>query len=247
MIKIINNNRLLNKNGFTLIELSIVLIIISLIVGGVIGGKSLIHQAELKKIISDYNNYSVALNNFKDQYVYPPGDLINASDYWPSCTDDGINTCNGNGNNIINGFHESIRAWQHLSLAALVNGTYSGIVEIIMPGNAIPNTSVKGNVFTMNAHDTSTGLLGTFGAGPIYRGFFIGTWGAASFTNANLSAKDVKNIDVKLDDGLPAATGLVGGFASFLDAGVTCEAGGTYAVGDPDAKCVLVFRREELY
>jgi len=52
---IINSMRKYNKNkGFTLIELSIVLIVIGLIVSTITAGGSMIHSAELKSLISDY-------------------------------------------------------------------------------------------------------------------------------------------------------------------------------------------------
>jgi len=231
------------EKGFTLIELSIVLIIISLIVGGVVGGKSLIHSAEIKSVISDYNSYRTSLNSFLLKYDYPPGDLPNASEYWTSCTDDGANTCNGNGDNKIRGYNEGIRAWQHLSFAKLINGTYSGITQANMPENTLPTTALNNSIYSINAFDTLAGLLGAFGVGPTYYGFFVGKWNSTSyFVNANISARDVKNIDIKIDDGLPGTNGNVGGFVSWMDAGISCINGTQYDVGNPDAKCVLVFK-----
>ena len=52
------------RRGFTLIELSIVIVIIGLIVAGVVGGQSVIKQAKLKTIIQDVNKYTVANHMF---------------------------------------------------------------------------------------------------------------------------------------------------------------------------------------
>ncbi len=41
------------KMGFTLIELSIVIVIIGLIVAGIIGGQSLVRQAKVRPIITN--------------------------------------------------------------------------------------------------------------------------------------------------------------------------------------------------
>ena len=41
------------KKGFTLIELSIVLVIISIVIGAIIGSRDLIESAKLNGIISD--------------------------------------------------------------------------------------------------------------------------------------------------------------------------------------------------
>jgi len=68
----------MNKNGFTLIELSIVLIIISLIVGGIVGGRSLIHSAKMNQFAGDLSSIRAATYLFVDQYDSLPGDMPDA-------------------------------------------------------------------------------------------------------------------------------------------------------------------------
>ena len=58
-------NKLKASSGFTLIELSIVIVIIGLIVAGVVGGQVLVKQAKLKGVVSDVEKYRTALNAFK--------------------------------------------------------------------------------------------------------------------------------------------------------------------------------------
>ena len=48
-----NNN---NNKAFSLIELSIVLMISGLLVGGITGGKSLIESAKIRNVINEFNN-----------------------------------------------------------------------------------------------------------------------------------------------------------------------------------------------
>jgi len=69
--------RKLNKSshGFTLIELSIVLVIIGLIVGGVLVGQSLIGAAGVRATISQIEKYNTAANTFRDKYGALPGDI----------------------------------------------------------------------------------------------------------------------------------------------------------------------------
>jgi prepilin-type N-terminal cleavage/methylation domain-containing protein len=62
-------------HGFTLIELSIVLVIIGLIVGGVTAGKDLIAAAKLRAQITQIDGYRVAVMAFKGKYGGYPGDL----------------------------------------------------------------------------------------------------------------------------------------------------------------------------
>lgn len=77
------NRRMSKKSGFTLIELSIVLIIIGLLVAGVTGGASLIRSAQLRSVMSEARGYNVAVNAFVVQYDELPGDYttsLNGSD-----------------------------------------------------------------------------------------------------------------------------------------------------------------------
>ena len=63
------------KVGFTLIELSIVLVIIGLIIGGVLVGRDLISAAGVRAQISQIEKYQSAVNTFRGKYGYLPGDI----------------------------------------------------------------------------------------------------------------------------------------------------------------------------
>lgn len=141
------------RRGFTLVELSIVLVIIGLLVGGVLVGQALIRAAELRAVTSEYDKYSTALATFYGKYNGLPGDLKNAVRFWGAAaggTAEGIDgtclgvttaatgteTCNGNGDGRIsyrsyNDYalypHEGARAWQQLANAGLVAGKFSGV------------------------------------------------------------------------------------------------------------------------
>ena len=64
--------------GFSLIELSIVLIIIGLIVSGITAGSSLIETAKLKGLITEIRNISTNVYTFKVAHNRYPGDYDNA-------------------------------------------------------------------------------------------------------------------------------------------------------------------------
>jgi len=72
----INTNK-----GFSLIELSIVLIIIGLLVAGITGGASLIKSAELRSTITEVRNYQTAVNAYYTAVGRLPG-TDNSSQMW---------------------------------------------------------------------------------------------------------------------------------------------------------------------
>lgn len=78
--------------GFTLLELSLALVIIGLLVGGILGGKELIRAAAIRKQIKQVETYTLAYNLFKQKYKCIPGDCPKAADFFPGAE-------NGNGNN----------------------------------------------------------------------------------------------------------------------------------------------------
>lgn len=124
----------ISADGFTLIELSIVLVIIGLLVGGILVGGELVEHSQMSKAHSDLVRYETAMNSFKAKYDAIPGDMINATTYFPasaSCTFSTVSTtqtCNGDGDGqieISNGvLREIYLFWQHLSFADMIEGKY---------------------------------------------------------------------------------------------------------------------------
>lgn len=62
------------RKGFTLVELSVVLVIIGLIIGGILIAQSMIDTARGQRVINDLQKYEVAVKNFKSSYRFYPGD-----------------------------------------------------------------------------------------------------------------------------------------------------------------------------
>lgn len=84
------------KLGFTLIELSIVLVIVGLLAGGVLVGRDLIHQAELRGDVGALDKINAGVMTFRNKYNCMPGDCFNAANFFSFA---GIT--NGNGNSRI--------------------------------------------------------------------------------------------------------------------------------------------------
>lgn len=62
------------KKGFTLVELSIVLVIIGLLIGGILVGQSLIDSAKLNSVVRKIQQLDIAVAQFKLKYNSIPGD-----------------------------------------------------------------------------------------------------------------------------------------------------------------------------
>ena len=62
------------KKGFTLVELSIVLVIIGLLVGGILVGQSLIESAKLSSFVASIGKHDAAIGAFEAKYRGLPGD-----------------------------------------------------------------------------------------------------------------------------------------------------------------------------
>ena len=67
-----------NNKGFTLIELSIVIMIIGLLVGGVLVGMDLVEAAKVRNLVGQLKKIDAAKNTFVGKYGGLPGDTINA-------------------------------------------------------------------------------------------------------------------------------------------------------------------------
>lgn len=172
-------------------ELSIVLVILGLLVGGVLAGRSLIRSAELNAVVHEQNQYKAMLNAFQVKYNALPGDISDATHYWgakaaSSCTSqpaDGIRTCDGNGNGQIHGL-EAVYLWQHLSNAGLVQGQFAPGASLMIfngygilsnpgpPDTMYPRSKLGENYWMVINHEhpnISTQITRFFNTSDIYR------------------------------------------------------------------------------
>jgi len=217
-------NKEIPQHGFTLIELSIVLVIIGLIVGSILVGQDLIRTAEIRATISQIEKYNSAVNTFRGKYNGIPGDLTSDSASAFGLTPRAGTQGRGDGNGLIEGINGSAinsvftqeggMLWNDLSTANLLDGNYTqnaanldaatvpaAVAAVDVPAVFPPARLGRGNYVTAG----STGSINYWLIAGI--GSVTAATGAYTLTT-NLSPIELYNMDVKLDDGLPL-TGVV--------------------------------------
>lgn len=129
------------QQGFTLIELAVVLVIISLIIGGILKMGSIHQSAQAKDVISMAGDISAAANSFKENYKYLPGDFPTAANeiaaVGAACLTGGANA--GDGNGAISAA-ESACVPEHLYRAGLLRATLNaatGLYEFRSPFGSV--------------------------------------------------------------------------------------------------------------
>jgi prepilin-type N-terminal cleavage/methylation domain-containing protein len=215
------------RGAFTLIELSIVLVIIALLVGGVLGAKSMFDNAEERTILTEADHYTTAFKEFSDKYQAIPGDMNNATSVWPaddSCptttsnTDTKINTCNGDGNGTIGNWlnevtsvdYELFRAWQQLSNSQIIEGAFTGVsgpnsATQAVAGLNVPLSKTGKAGWTLLHMVSSTDNDYFYAAAPVASHVLIyGGQNTTSYSESTiLTPLQARNIDAKTDDGMP--------------------------------------------
>lgn len=203
------------RRAFSLVELSIVLVILGLLVGGILAGQSLIHASEIRSIITEADRYKTAAHSFRDKYQALPGDMSNATAFWGIQTPcnytnpaSDARTCNGNGDGLVTNLsNEAFSFWHHLENAGLIQGKYSGVSVTATPytmstANS-PVSKYPGGLWYTTDWGYKTGQS------TIFRGRYDHTLqlslGSSSgeATMPILSPLDMWNIDTKIDDGRP--------------------------------------------
>lgn len=157
------------QQGFTLIELAIVLVIIGLLLGGVLKGQELINSAKVKNFANDFRNVPVYIYGYQDKFKALPGDDLAAVAHVNAAA-----TEKGNGNGKIDGAwnsttttDESVLFWLHVRKAGLAPGATNTTDGSFYPTNSeggrmgvssiVPITNLSGQYFMC-----SKGIAGKF-------------------------------------------------------------------------------------
>jgi prepilin-type N-terminal cleavage/methylation domain-containing protein len=126
-----------HRCGFTLVELSIVLIIIGLVAGAIFVGQALIEAATIQSQARQIERYQAAINTFRGKYNGLPGDLVSYEAAGLGFVPRSGARGHGDGNGILEHCNqppmfseiplgcEIILFWSDLSKAGLIEGDFS--------------------------------------------------------------------------------------------------------------------------
>ncbi|MAR56637.1 MAG: hypothetical protein CMM93_05585 [Rickettsiales bacterium] len=245
------------RHGFSLVELSIVLVILGLLTGGILTGQSLIRAAELRGVVTELQRFQTATRSFQDKYFAIPGDMRNATDFWgvahatpttcatTASTD--AKTCNGDGDGIIEHTvlnatsNEQFRFWQHLANAGLIEGNYTGIAgstgnhDHVIFGTNTPKSKLSNAGWSVRYWSSIQFVR-------LEHAFNLGAASTASTNNgAILKAEEMWSVDTKMDDGKPATGKIRPNDITHPNCVTNTTSTAAYQLSDSNTACALLF------
>lgn len=235
------SSRRTKRQGFTLVELAIVLVIIGLIVGGVLVGQDLIKAATVRSALGDLEKYNAGATTFRNKYAGLPGDLLaNNATQFGLIGGTGIlgrdgTVGKGDGNGLIEGCSASANAlgcetalfWVDLSTAGMIPqrlATYDGttalapaIASIATMQGYLPTQKLRQGTFQYVYPITGRNHF-------ILSTITTAASGVISVA-AGVTPGEARSMDEKLDDALPE-TGVVQAVSALgtVDAGAASTA-----------------------
>ncbi len=178
------------QTGFTLIEIAIVLVIIGLLLGGVLMGQELITSSRVRNVATMQDGLKAAFFGFQDRFRALPGDYTLATTNIPGvAANAGCATVTGNGNGDSQiGANEAILAWEHLSKAGFITGSYT--CAAAAPATSNTPTNIY-NAYLQLVYDGVYGITS------------LGTPRHNVKTGPSIPVAIIAELDRKIDDGMP--------------------------------------------
>jgi hypothetical protein len=221
--------------------MSIVLVIIGLIIGGILKGQEIIASARQKAVINQVNAVRSAANTYFDRYRALPGD-----DAAGQSVDGQIN--NGNGDGIVgssvsgidliastaSNTGENYQFFNALIATNLLNGGQAGSSTsgTSFGHSALPAAPISGSGMEV-IYGVSNGVKSK-------TGHWIRVQKNPSTAAAAMSPRTMSNIDTQIDDGVAGNGGVRASNGNSGD--TTCNSSNSYVAGD-DVTCIGVFEQ----
>ncbi len=183
------------QQGFTLVEIAIVLVIIGLLLGGILKGQELINSARVRNLADQNSGIQAAYYGFIDRYRQVPGDFI-ALDATQAL---GVavnlplagSATDGNGR-VDNTIEEAAALWEQLAKSQFLGGGFTPVNAVAIPAIADYPTNAPLNAF--NGSLVLTRNQGYTGTRSDRLNLHMGP---------NVPVNIARELDQKVDDGLP--------------------------------------------
>ncbi len=220
------------EEGFTLVQISIALVVFGLIVGSMLTGRSYEHMGAVRSDISQLEKYQSATESFKQKYNYLPGDIPAALAVQLKLTRRDGAEGRGDGNGLVEGYvyssnhvmasaqsGEPLFFWEDLFSTDLIKDAFSTATDtelgtdipVASAGEYLPDAQV-GNGNRLYVY--SDNKVNYYGLSVVTK--IDGTVGTLT-SHPGLTTAEAYDIDKKIDDGLPV-TGKV--LARYVNDGV---------------------------
>lgn len=258
------------RKGFTLVELSIVLVIIGLLIGGILVAQSMIGTAKISAQVRQIGQFDAMVANFKENYHYLPGDAPSFGgngDGMIALIPESCGGCNDN----ISAFAAEIGNFWH----DMDNSLFPGSALATSPGAQTNTTGSFKNVPLSEIGSTGSffiasalGINGEFANTTVPQNFYAILSGSQAHSirsswylfaptdasNSSVKPSDAMALDSKIDDGF-ANTGnvlsgslqpnptlpIAAGIMAIPATGL-CSSGATYYVENTGLECTPLIR-----
>ena len=213
------------NQGFSLLEISIVLVIIGLLAGGILLGRDLIRASQLRSTISQITKYNTAVHSFELKYYSIPGDMPfeKTNQYGIQNSGTAVTlTAGGDGNGLIESspgarlfIGEPVLFWSELSAAKMIEGTYGtsidslGAITTDITTNKnnwkdyMPAAKINGSYIMALSGYNSENYYVLGSVLEINKNGFYNYLSANNPLPNNILPRDAYDIDRKSDDGFP--------------------------------------------
>ena len=228
----------INLKAFSLLELSLVMIIMSLLIVVTFSAKRLLYSAEIGNLVSSTNKLESSIGVFVSVYETFPGDMVNASSYWND-----IDLYDGDGDDKIELLeYESTNALIHLQAAQMVqsqgwnyNSIYEGYeMESFEEGKAIVLSKINNEGSDRDGFEYA-----------IDDGNYIKFGGGVNYDEAVFTPTEMYLIDSKIDNGNAKNGKMVIKLNSEEDNNCS-DTDGVFTTSNEDDLCMFLYKIDVL-
>ncbi|HNQ92108.1 MAG TPA: prepilin-type N-terminal cleavage/methylation domain-containing protein [Alphaproteobacteria bacterium] len=223
-----------SEQGFTLVELAIVMIIIGLLIGGILKGQELIENSRVSATVAQAKAIESGISGFRDKYAGLPGDIATPNTRLPNCAaaicsnagngDGFIQTATANNPGAAGG--ESDNAFVQLGVSGFIGGIDPAVAAV--GAGSHPQMPITGGFWNIGYSNGVVAATGQIAQLTLAGHYIVSTAGSGA-VGASTVLKPVQaaNIDRKIDNG-NAVSGTVVALGTAGGANTNCANAGAY-------------------